>query len=96
MIKSCVSFFRKQMKAKGRTWHTGRGAYVMEYDCSVTELSDRVEAFIAKHADKVIVERDAQSVNVTIKPELTTVKYYRMLHFNPSNLWPLMVWMAWE
>lgn len=33
MIKSCVSFFRKALKVKGRTWHTGRGAYVMEYDC---------------------------------------------------------------
>lgn len=94
MIKSCVTHFRKALKVKGRTWHTGRGAYVMEYDCSVTELSNRVEAFIAKHADKVIVERDAQSVNVTIKPELTTDEYYRKLHFSPSCIWPLMVWMA--
>lgn len=93
MIKSCVSFFRKTLKVKGRTWHTGRGAYVMEYDCSVTELNDRIEALIALHADKVTVVRDAQSVNVTVKDELAADQYYRTLHFSPSCIWPLMVWM---
>lgn len=94
MIKSCVSFFRKALKVKGRTWHTGRGAYVMEYDCSVTELNKRIEAFAAKHVDKVIVVSDVHSINVTIKPELTTDEFYRTLRLNPSSIWPLTVTMA--
>jgi len=94
MASSAVSFFRKHLKVRGQSQHSGRGFYIMDMDCSLDELNDRVEDMIAKLGDKVVVTRERGSVRVALKgdiPPLTT--YYRTFVYNPQSIWPAIVWM---
>lgn len=87
MIKSCVTFFRRQLKIKGSTDHDGRGCYEMEFDCSVADLQRRVDDLITAHPDMFDVTRDADnaSVTVTIKQEFAPDQSYRTLLLNPHT-----------
>lgn len=93
-INRGISFFRTQLKIKGKSEHQGRGLYSMEFDCSVDELEKKVEQLIAKKADMFIVERTEISVIVKIKPELCVGEYYNTLCFNKTSKgWNLAVVM---
>ena len=92
-IKSGVTFFRKQLKIKGKSQHLGRGFYKMEFDCSVGELAEKVEQLIANHADMLIVTRNENHATVAIKPELCEYKYYNTLVFGGGRYFPLGVVM---
>lgn len=75
-IKSAVSFFRKQLKIKGRTQHNGRGCYEMEYNCNVEELKTRIADMVAKNPDQFTV---APNGMIELKAELCEQEYYRTL-----------------
>ncbi len=90
-IKSGVTFFRKQLKIKGKSQHLGRGFYRMEFDCSLGELTEKVEQLIAKHADMLVVTRNENHVTVAIKHELCEDKYYNTLVFGGGRFFPLTV-----
>jgi DNA primase catalytic subunit len=96
MIKSGVSWFRKNLKLRGKTEHSGRGFYIMdvENDVEIAMIKDAVENLIARHSDKVNVSRDEKYLRVAIRAELISDKWYRTLVFCPGSCWPLVVTMS--
>jgi len=85
MIKSAVSFFRKQLNVKGTSIHNGRGAYEMDYDCTVDELAERIAVLTVQHADMLNVADDGKWTEITLKKELAPDQAYRTLMFNADN-----------
>ena len=76
---SSVSFFRKQLKIKGKSVHSGRGFYEMSYDCDAGELAARIEQMIVRLGNKVTVYRNGHCVGVTLKDEYCEERYYNTL-----------------
>lgn len=93
MIKSGVSYFRKGLKIKGMTEHSGRGFYMMDFDCTIPELSKKIDAFIELNKEKCVVESDIVKVVIKLNPELCEKRYYNTLKFSPTSPWPLVVIM---
>lgn len=85
MLKSNVSFFRRQLKIKGGSEHNGRGSWSMGFDCSVEELGVRIEQMIERKNDMFVVERYEGRVEVKIKKGLSKDEYYRTLVFVPDQ-----------
>jgi hypothetical protein len=68
MIKSVVSFVRKELKVKGKSEHNGRGCFEMEYDVSFDELKRRMLGRIEVWKEKGLVEDDVvDGDNVCVK-----------------------------
>lgn len=85
MIKSCVTFFRRQLKIKGKSIHNGRGMYEMGFDISINDLKERIDNLIAAHPDMVDVVKGEDFTSVTIKEEFAPDQFYRTLQFFPRN-----------
>ena len=69
-IKSGVTFFRKALNIKGKSVHNGRGAYEMNFDCTMAELETKIEAMMIAHSDKLEIEIcDATTTRISIKDE---------------------------
>ena len=81
-IKSGVSYFRRALKIKGSTEHSGRGFFDLEYDCTPNELRSRIEDLITKFPDRFNVKRDETGIEVEIKPELMAEQYYHTLRIS--------------
>ena len=89
-INSCVSFFRRQLKIKGQSEHTGRGAYEMDFDCTVADLALRIQIMIDRTPEMFIIGEYCGYKTVTVKSEYTTELDYRKLCFNGTMLFIIM------
>ena len=91
LIKSPMGFFRTKLGIKGKSVHSGRGFFEMNFDCSVEELGEKIERMIVGNADKFIVTRTETTVRIELKAELSFDEYYRTLVFSPAAFMKLTV-----
>lgn len=88
VLKSAVTFFRRELGLRGQTEHNGRGTYEMDVDDDLTtaELEARLRSCVAKWQTKGLIERvdeDARCINVTLLDNLFPPKSY--LTFNNAR-----------
>ena len=103
-IKSGPTHFRRALKIKGQTEHSGRGFYMMDYDCTPEELSKRIDALVAKYPDRYDAEEDEDEGTKVVRikselmqpapdfgfPELSGRTYYHTLVLTRGSLFVAM------
>ena len=86
---SIPSFARRVMKIKGKTLHTGRGSFHMEYDIEPEELLGRLQKLVENHASVIDeYENNENSFMVTFKPldgKVGVFGDYRVLFFEKTT-----------
>lgn len=80
---SVVSFVRRSLGVKGKTWHNGRGVFICEFSCKVSDLVEKMREKLEGWKKKNLIEvvnEDERYVEVVFK-DLFKCEYYRSVFF---------------
>lgn len=96
MVKSWVTFVRNQLKFKGVSEHTGRGAFWCDISNDLTweQFKNRVEEILPRWQQKGIVQKIAitdEVINVLFtvqgtKEQMLYVDSYRLFHARKEDM----------